>query len=530
MSVRVITGNCAKILPTLAAGSVDAIVTDPPAGISFMGKMWDKPGVLGVSGGRAMPSTTSSRNPSCRGCGGRRRAGPKTKACACAAPDWNDLAYRLKDRAAFIGFMSSAMAEGLRVLKPGGYAFVWALPRTAHWTATALEDAGFEIRDVIVHVFGTGFPKSQAQLKPAAEHWILCRKPGPLRPLRIDACRVATGDNLNGGAYAKNGSGRHDGTENWRFQAGGAGSYKQPAGRWPANFVMSHAPGCAPAGTRTVSSSGHHPARRGAAGLWSGEGGGLNGTERPERHMGTGGTEEVPAYRCAPGCPVALLDAQSGVRKSGGYLPEGGQRSHVATYGRPSKHGAPAFGASEGTASRFFHCFEADPFVYQAKASRAERERGLEDFKKQPGGVANQSGRGYKTKCGQCGGYIARSDGAKPCRCAVPQEVYFRPMVANTHPTVKSRALMRHLVGLVAGPGDLVLDPFLGSGTTAVVCAEEGIACLGIEQDAASVKIARARIRAAERACAALPAAAPAPTPPATPRRAAAPRRTRCAS
>jgi hypothetical protein len=76
------------------------------------------------------------------------------------------------------------MVECLRVLKPGGHALVWALPRTSHWTATAIEDAGFEIRDVVLHLFGTGFPKSRGMaggrgtsLKPAAEHWILCRKP-----------------------------------------------------------------------------------------------------------------------------------------------------------------------------------------------------------------------------------------------------------------------------------------------------------------------------------------------------------------
>lgn len=214
------------------------------------------------------------------------------------------------------------------------------------------------------------------------------------------------------------------------------------AGRWPANIALSHAPGCVETGTRQVRSDGHHPARRGAAGLWSGDGGGLNGTEGEERYTGAGGTEEVASYRCVPGCPVALLDAQSGVRKSGGYPPEGGQRSHVATYGKPTERGAPAFGASEGTASRFFHCFEADPFVYQAKASRRDRGAG------------------------------------------------------NTHPTVKSVALMRHLVRLIAAPGDLVLDPFAGSGSTGVACMREGVRFVGIEQDAESVAIARARLRA----------------------------------
>jgi len=102
-------GDCVDILKTLLDDSVDALVTDPPAGISFMGKDWDH-----HKGGRK---------------------------------EW-------------CSWMESVMRECFRVLKPGAHGLVWALPRTAHWTATALEDAGFEIRDCITHLFGQGFPKS----------------------------------------------------------------------------------------------------------------------------------------------------------------------------------------------------------------------------------------------------------------------------------------------------------------------------------------------------------------------------------
>lgn len=108
--------------------SVDSLVTDPPAGISFMGKEWDH-----------------------------------------------------GDN--FIERMREIFAECLRVMKPGAHGLVWALPKTSHWTATALEQAGFEVRDVVTHLFGTGFPKSLnlgegrgTALKPAVEHWILVRK------------------------------------------------------------------------------------------------------------------------------------------------------------------------------------------------------------------------------------------------------------------------------------------------------------------------------------------------------------------
>ena len=137
-------GDCANIASVIAPESIDAIVTDPPAGISFMGKAWD-----GDKGGR---------------------------------DQW-------------IAWLRDIMRTAMGLLKPGGHALVWALPRTSHWTATAIEDAGFEIRDVVVHLFGTGFPKSLdvskavdpddaarftgvgTALKPGHEAWILARKP-----------------------------------------------------------------------------------------------------------------------------------------------------------------------------------------------------------------------------------------------------------------------------------------------------------------------------------------------------------------
>lgn len=101
--------DCIETLKTLPADSIDALITDPPAGISFMGKAWDNDK------------------------GGRKQ---------------------------WIAWMTEVMTECLRVMKPGAHGLVWAIPRTAHWTGGALEDAGFEVRDVITHLFGSGFPKS----------------------------------------------------------------------------------------------------------------------------------------------------------------------------------------------------------------------------------------------------------------------------------------------------------------------------------------------------------------------------------
>ncbi len=109
MNPKLICGDALEQLKLLGDNTIDALVTDPPAGIGFMGKEWDH-----HKGGR---------------------------------DEW-------------IKWLRSIMEESLRVLKPGGHGLVWALPRTSHWTATALEDAGFEVRDCVYHVFGSGFPKS----------------------------------------------------------------------------------------------------------------------------------------------------------------------------------------------------------------------------------------------------------------------------------------------------------------------------------------------------------------------------------
>ncbi len=195
-------GDASKIASMIAPESIDAIVTDPPAGIALMGKAWDTD-----KGGRD----------------------------------------------AWIAWLRDIMREAFKVLKPGGHALVWALPRTSHWTMTAIEDAGFEIRDVGIHLFGTGFPKSLnvgegrgTALKPAAEHWILARKPldGTVAAnvlahgtgaLNIEACRIETTDDLNGGAYSGT---RRPAESPTAFVGRGIGEHVAPSGRWPAHVTL----------------------------------------------------------------------------------------------------------------------------------------------------------------------------------------------------------------------------------------------------------------------------------------------------
>ena len=168
----VVLGDCLEVLRTLPDSSIDAIVTDPPAGIEFMGAEWDtfkrgrlstysKPpqSILEKPEGTenwmgALPTFSQRANPRCTVCEHYRFSGTP---CQCKAPKW---ATDHSARDTFVAFMREVMQECLRVLKPGGHAIVWSIPRTSHWTALAIEDAGFEIRDCIYHLFGSGFPKS----------------------------------------------------------------------------------------------------------------------------------------------------------------------------------------------------------------------------------------------------------------------------------------------------------------------------------------------------------------------------------
>jgi site-specific DNA-methyltransferase (adenine-specific) len=259
-------GEALAWLRSLSDGYADALVTDPPAGIAFMNKGWDHD-----KGGRT----------------------------------------------AWVAWLAEILREALRALKPGAAGFVWALPRTSHWTATACEDAGFEVRDVVTHVQGQGFPKSKALLKPAAEHWILVRAPGPLRPLRIDDCRVGTSKRVPG-SVCKTDSKIYG--KGFSLTTGDTPGSDPNVGRWPANFAMSHG--------------------------------------------------ACDSDACEADCPVRLLGEQSGMlRARGNASPTKRRRSDGVTGWGVGTDG-PVDAGDTGTAARFFPCF------YQPKASKRDRGEG----------------------------------------------------------------------------------------------------------------------------------------------------------
>jgi DNA modification methylase len=429
-----LVGDNAIWLKKIPDNSIDSIVTDPPAGISFMGRGWDTD-----KGGR---------------------------------DHW-------------IAWMQEVATECKRVLKPGGHAFVWAIPRTSHWTATAWENAGFEIRDVVAHIFGSGFPKSlnigkavdklqgnerevsgykerfgregrkancgfkeeyvgasgtQDQsamkpimlpvseeakqwegwgtaLKPAREDWLLMRKPLSEKTvaenvlkygtggINIDESRVGTEDKLQSGTGAFGKSGIY-GTAN------GQTSEQNSLGRFPANLIHD------------------------------------NSEEVRECFPETKSGNLLPGHKRGDGTGNSLM--------GGGGVIEG------------------TYGGDSGNASRFFKSI-----IYQAKASKSERNKGCEELEEKD----SMKWAGGNEMKGLAGKY---PDGT-------PRPIQIQK---NNHPTVKPIALMEYLIKMVTPKGGVVLDPFAGSGSTLVAAKQNGFNYMGIEMTEEYIPIIEARLNA----------------------------------
>lgn len=282
---------------------------------------------------------------------------------------------------------------------------------------------------------------------------------GSSRPLRISGSEESAnlyGDGLNGSRAA--------GTTN--------------VGRYPSNLLLSHIPpdengegGCVRTGTKRVRND-----TGGAFGGNPSEGyHGFKERHTREHYKDPDGTEEVEEYICQPGCPVAEIDRQSGVRKSGSGNKNGGASRRWLGNTGFKPHDGPSTGGDEGGASRYFACFDGEPgMFYAAKSSRQERNAGLEMLPKAQ----------RKTMAGD----RLISEGRTAARGTA--------VVQNTHSTVKPLKLMRYLVKLVTPPDGVVLDPFAGSGTTLCAAVDEGFGAVGIEKDTEEgyVEIAKARI------------------------------------
>ncbi len=249
-SWRLLTGDCLDALATLEPDSVDACVTDPPYGISFMGREWDT----------FMPATVEKmRTPKAFGADD---ANPNLR----GRTGWAGSAAVEYDRSAAASLKFQVWTQHwaeavLRVLKPGAHAVVCASPRMGHRVTCGLEDAGFEIRDSLLWLYGSGFPKSLnlpgglgTALKPSHEPIILARKPLGGRTvaqcvaafgtgaINIDGCRPTTeGRQLRIGDYKDTEHNTDMGRMNGSLQGGSRAAGQTDLGRWPPNVALDEA-------------------------------------------------------------------------------------------------------------------------------------------------------------------------------------------------------------------------------------------------------------------------------------------------
>ena len=425
---EIVAGDCLETLKTLADCSVDSVVTDPPYGLRFMGKAWD-----------------------------------------CNVPSVD------------------VWRECLRVLKPGGHLLAFAGTRTQHRMACAIEDAGFEIRDMIAWVYGVGFPKSHDVSKAidkaaGAEREVVgvSSVTGARKSRTMDDGNKGTRRTYQNDEPVVNNitTPATEAARQWQ----GWGTALKPAlepitvARKPlcgtvANNVLEwgtgaiNVDGCrvgdevrqaaftsfAPCHGNSLGKPGTAEARRGTQGDLKT----YNG--RWPANIVHDGSDEV----------VGLFpETTSGSRKAGRHLVAGGQ----GRYGLFSEGDLPEIVGDSGSAARFFYC---------AKASKRDRDDGCEGLESR----ARKSYSGPESRVGKM-----RSDGA----IQNASETVSR----NNHPTVKPTDLMRYLVRLVTPPGGLVLDPFAGTGSTGRGAILEGFCFLGCEIDANYAEIARLRIKA----------------------------------
>jgi len=376
--------------------------------------------------------------------------------------------------------------EVFRVLKHGGHVVAFYGTRTYDWGVMAMRFAGFEVRDCIQWLYGSGFPKSYNVGKGIEGKILLGNSnPSEFKNLKGEKSKQCIGLG-NADLIAGHKTKAYEKTKiDVEYQSiegkewDGWGSALKPANepivlaRKPLEKGLSIAENVLKWGTGGINIDKCRIATNDNlnGGAYSKETTKIQGSSYT---LGITGNDFIkpegrfPANIILDEDAAEILDEQSGISKSNDRKRN---RQTLGSFGMPNDE-TPEYN-DKGGASRFF---------YVAKASKSERNKGLDDFEEKPLEFSNQAKAELKRGNSDFDGGDAKGHGNSIRH------------LKNFHPTVKPVKLMQYLVRLVTPPNGKVLDPFCGSGTTGIACKLEGFEFVGMEQDPEYSKIAEARI------------------------------------
>jgi site-specific DNA-methyltransferase (adenine-specific) len=394
-------GNNLEVLPTLPDNSVDSIVCDPPYELGFMGKTWDSSGI----------------------------------------------AYSVE-----------LWRECLRVLKPGGHLLAFGGTRTWHRLAVAVEDAGFEIRDNIAWLYGSGFPKSHNISKAidkaaGAEREIIGHKIRPDGKTVLSA--RGTIDDKVGEGWQRPWRSDPVAVQRQGMETASATDDAKAWDGWGTALKPAHEP-IVVARKPLIGTVAQNVLTYGVGGL------NIDATRIP------GEVPSVPQWaRSTNNAP---------------YNAEGrnGEMSQPSDLGRWPAN----IILDEYTAELLDEQADASRFFYVAKASKRDRNEGLENIE---GKEIGAKGNGLARTCNTCNSSVLDE-------CDCPDRTFSNPVRQNFHPTVKPTALMQYLIRLVTPANGVVLDPFAGSGSTGKAAILENKHFIGIELTAEYLPIIEGRL------------------------------------
>jgi len=383
--------------------------------------------------------------------------------------------------------------EIYRVLKPGGHLLVFGGTRTYDWMVMSLRFSGFEIRDQLQWIYGSGFPKSMDISKA------IDKQHGAERKIIGKRSDGRYGHDFSPQAKKAMGNEVYNHTQGFKGEMGlitqpTTDAAKQWDG-WGTALKPAFEPICLarkPISEKTVAENiikwgvgaiNIEACRIGFKdkadfdGAKFGRGTDITGGNLVGASEGTGETNiepnpkgRWPANVIFDEQAAAILDQQSGILKTGAMKKPYTYTNTGTSLGKPSGQTKSVHGTNQGYASRFFYC---------AKALRSERNKGLEFDRKLQ---ANATFRPNHLQD------VIEGNSGKPHGRYTPTQ--------NNHPTVKPVKLIKYLVRLITPPDGVCLDPFNGSGTTGIACKLEGFSYIGIEQDQSFCDISTARIDA----------------------------------